>query len=109
MKLRHAAARALVGCWYLMVPTVCPPNNPVPCVSDPGAPLSEWGIGGYFDSAAARGDELNTLKRQAQEHFEPGSPQAVFVDKYQCISEDDPRWARGSRDPCAAHIPSDRR
>jgi hypothetical protein len=86
MKPRHAAVLALVG-WYLLMPTVCSPNSP-PCVFGRSAPLHKWTRGGYFDSAAACGDRLNTLKRQARQ-FEPRAKSKVY--KYQCVSEDDPR------------------
>jgi hypothetical protein len=40
MKLRHAAALALVG-WYLMVPPASP-NYPESMTIDTAAPLSQW-------------------------------------------------------------------
>jgi hypothetical protein len=61
MKLRHAAALALVG-WYLMIPPALPNGQP-----NLGAPLSQWGQGGDFDTAAAchkaYGDRLALAKK----------------------------------------------
>ena len=89
MKVRHAAALALVG-WFLMVPPqVCPKNvfNQVPCGRDLNAPLNKWLSRGYFDSADDCDDRLRTMKSP----FPPGAPS--IVDEYQCVYEGDPRLA----------------
>jgi len=90
MKLRHAAALALVG-WYLMMPpSVCPsdPRSMRPCFLDPSLPLNQWNRDGYFDSADACDDRLNIIKRQ----LAPDVPSVV--DEYQCVYEGDPRLAK---------------
>jgi hypothetical protein len=89
MKLRHAAAIALVG-WYLMIPPQICPNSPysqVPCYRDPSVSLNKWTRADYFDSVDACDDRLHTLKNP----FPPGSPSQI--DEYQCVYEGDPRLA----------------
>ncbi|MFZ0887809.1 MAG: hypothetical protein WA005_05095 [Candidatus Binataceae bacterium] len=56
MKLRHAAALALVG-WYLMVPPGEKSGLP------PDAPLSQWRHIASFDSAGQCEHSLNELRR----------------------------------------------
>lgn len=110
MKIRHAAALALVG-WYLMTPPVTDNNGHYMIAEN--APLSDWKNIGGFDSA----DEcteykfwLNSgLKKRYGEDFgtrlarllrskgtyEIASDAATLVA--QCIASDDPRLKESSK------------
>lgn len=88
MKLRHAAAFALMG-WFLMVPPCgqCPKGDSrvimgdtCPC-PDPSAPLNKWLKDGSFNSRDACEE-----RRKAQT--------TRSADDYQCVYEDDPRLAK---------------
>jgi hypothetical protein len=88
VKLRHAAALALVG-WYLMVPPQKPDGH-----LDASAPLSKWKIGAAFDNGDAQKCnemiavmEAHGLKLGVRREIEEGSTA-------QCVSSDDPRLAR---------------
>jgi hypothetical protein len=90
MKLRHAAALALLG-WYLMVPI--PGNDPIP---DPASSFSKWVNIHSFDSAKQCEDgRLNIIRVGAG-----GGPQLMGYPEQevkkvlllsQCIASDDPR------------------
>ena len=90
MKLRHAAALALVG-WYLMMPPVYLPEWWV----DPDAPLPQWTIEASFDTP--RDCELR--RRVRKEHSAAlwdYNPRKLMVLRVQdllqlCIATDDPR------------------
>ena len=84
MKIRHAAALALVG-WYLMV---TPPISITTMQADTQAVLSEWSISRSFDSADAC--------EKAKSDFQKTSPKlvnnGVGISRFaSCISTDDPR------------------
>jgi hypothetical protein len=87
MKLRHAAALALVG-WYLMIPSSTLP---------PGVaykePLRKWQIVRGFDTANDCDDFLSTFfessqQKQALNILEPAYRDYMFAE---CIATDDPR------------------
>ena len=90
MKLRHAAALALVG-WYLMLP---PLDHGVPIVK---APYSEWDNWQGFDTAdacqAKKSFFQNEALEPAQKIGETATQLAMdcrFFDAL-CIATDDPR------------------
>jgi hypothetical protein len=108
--LCHAAALALVG-WYLMVPPrVCPPGvgpqNPFdsrPCGRDPNAPLNNWVVSDYFDSADDCDDRLKAIKRSFAPDVSrlaapgvalPSMPSSIIDEEYQCVYDGDPRLAK---------------
>jgi hypothetical protein len=84
MKLRHAAALALVG-WYLMVP---------PLASSQGlavnlhAPLWKWISIGNYDSADACSKQLEFERELAQN---PDYKIAAIFANGQYVTSDDPR------------------
>ena len=87
MKLRHAAALALIG-WYLMAPPIYTPAYTVDL-----APISAWDIIGSFNTASDCTDILTKLKKQR-----PGNPHSKKqkalrrrTDNSRCIATDDPR------------------
>jgi hypothetical protein len=84
MKLRHAAALALVG-WYLMVP----PST------DERAPLFQWEVVASYDSASACREALHKSKDPAQVESDYPSLARLFAAQgflaAQCIATDDPR------------------
>ena len=90
MKLRHAAALALVG-WYLMAPSLGRDGMPLT-----GSPLGDWSIVESFDTAESCKQSL--AKTGAQFNFPKGpfnmkdlpEGQRMFFFA-QCISTDDPR------------------
>ncbi len=106
MKLRHAAALALVG-WYLMMP----PLKGKSVVAD--APLSAWKIVDRFDTAADCENSSSSLLKQAKKtasqeerDFKANSDRSnsqnletiqqlyflqVVVPLQECIATDDPR------------------
>jgi hypothetical protein len=105
MKLRHAAALALIG-WYLMMPPLDDVHNPVS-----GAPLSTWVQGRSFDSSddckmtlsALRQRVANLTPEQQRQLEQEGTaeyghgPHGTFaqfrarVELEQCIAADDAR------------------
>jgi hypothetical protein len=93
MKLRHAAAFALVG-WYLMVPPSIPGAKHAPYVNDQ-APLSMWSIFKSYDSARAC-EHWRSEIRLGQ--LEQGVPEDSLphdaITKSNCISSNDPRLAK---------------
>jgi len=114
MKLRHAAALALVG-WYLMVPPVSAPSGTEGARLMTEAPVSRWYNHGSFDSAkqceeAQRSLAVGILKDITDFTKHEGCPDdrplgkcagtgpmfetygAVYAA--QCIATDDPRLAK---------------
>ena len=92
MKLRHAAALALVG-WYLMMPPARPQTR-VPVDLD--APLSKWTVDSSYDTAAECRREIEFAKqtdaRLAGDAPNEGLRLAIAgLVHGQCISTDDPR------------------
>ena len=91
MKVRHAAALALVG-WYLMIPPMYK-NNDEP---DTSAPLSEWDQWRAFDSADLCEQARDFKAKQMEKKFKV-DPKAqarwmkIFGLDSRCISTDDPR------------------
>jgi hypothetical protein len=104
MKLRHAAALALLG-WYLMMPPVTNDNHP-----DPAAALSTWQNVAAYDSALdcqrALGDMKDALGREeTKQEYREGlegvrrssrvplsySDFMQRAENSQCVSADDPR------------------
>jgi hypothetical protein len=101
MKLRHAAALALVG-WYLMVPPGTSKDAPdQPLTFDGSAPLSKWKIVGSYDSASGCDDGKkevpNDLLQAADRESDEGKKKeflqwmASLMEAQKCISTDDPR------------------
>ena len=90
MKLRHAAALALMG-WYLMFPPPGPRSPDGTTSLDYNAPISEWSSFGVFDTA----DECRAeMKRQNEQKLNPADRGRYEVPHSQCIATDDPRLAR---------------
>ncbi|HEY6418785.1 MAG TPA: hypothetical protein VIX59_07275 [Candidatus Binataceae bacterium] len=106
MKLRHAAAFALVG-WYLMLP---PAAKWMAQLLETGKPLSEWDAQESFDTAqeckAAQRKIENFLESElSKQHEEAESDQSYLDDPIvqslfgvqarirtsRCIASDDPR------------------
>jgi len=104
MKLRHAAALALVG-WYLLIAPTTAQNQ-----ADLQAPLSKWLNAGSFDSASgceairrritkdlwSEKDRLEWQFRQRDirhsgHHPVSYSEYAKRLQGAQCVSTDDPR------------------
>jgi hypothetical protein len=86
MRLRHAAALALVS-WYLMTP---PAGEPPTYTPDGKAPLSEWSIIGSYSSAKECGDDhQHKVNRRYTDRA-----MATMVLFAECISTDDPRLAK---------------
>lgn len=88
MKLRHAAALALVG-WYLMVPPlIANPNPTTGGQLEVSAPLSKWEIVRSFDTAA----ECNEARqRTAASGVGNAEAQRLWQKYATCIASDDPR------------------
>ena len=88
MKLRHAAALALVG-WYLMTPPFV--NNR----ADLNTPLSRWTILGSFDSAEKCEEDRRPLQGAGSAWHEPDPNHAAkALTAILCVSSDDPRLKR---------------
>jgi hypothetical protein len=87
MKLRHAAALALIG-WYLMIP---PRSESGPNAFDDRAPLSRWFIFNSHD-AAHECEGAKFLNREG--HKQPNDPMHHAFEQAQCIASDDPRLAK---------------
>jgi hypothetical protein len=89
VKLRHAAALALVG-WYLMA---APPmlNKGGSSGPDLGAPLSKWTIEESFDTAK----ECEAADEKLKTRFLDARPQTLagieWAQGISCIATDDPR------------------
>jgi hypothetical protein len=95
MKLRHAAALALMG-WYLIDPPfVRLPNGQYDAKTD--APLSEWLHVASFDEAslceAARAFRVNAGKEDATKDSQSNDEKVMAaIGPYcECVSTDDPR------------------
>jgi len=102
MKVRHAAALALVG-WYLMVPPlrvkgpVSDPNTPVE--ADIAAPLSQWTKLGTLFATLKECREYPSHFRKLMHEANGDTEQEKQADemaeywfgKSQCIAADDPR------------------
>jgi hypothetical protein len=93
MKLRHAAALALVG-WYLLVPPWVAPNQ-----FDATAPLAQWPQVKSFDSAAA----CEQHRLGAFRHFSANKEKldeaaaeynARLYRAALCVETDDPRLGK---------------
>jgi hypothetical protein len=92
MKLRHAAALALVG-WYLMVP---PPKVAGRLLVDLDAPLSKWTVYNPYETAAecAQGhvDFGKKIKENlTKEPTQDNKMQYQQIISAQCIASNDPR------------------
>jgi hypothetical protein len=81
MKLRHAAALALVG-WYLMVP----PSQRGGVSLD--APLRSWRSFGNYDTARDCEDDHLELAEKSKQATPSGH---LIVELAQCIASDDLR------------------
>jgi len=90
MKVRHAAALALVG-WYLMLPPMAGNHT------DLSAPLSSWRIAGSYDAAIECRKVLEDSIRDAfkalkDPHLLPFTREASLqVLDAACVATDDPR------------------
>jgi hypothetical protein len=103
MKLRHAAALALVG-WYLMIP---PRVSDWPVlVFDTNAPLSKWQQGGSFDTAKECNEDKKrsaglalqlTDKLSGEDKHKAMLSVMAMLSGPQCIASDDPRLKEKSR------------
>jgi hypothetical protein len=84
MKLRHAAALALVG-WYLLVPSH----------GQLQAPLSQWEVVTTFDSRSLcmslRTPDIQTWLIVKGVLNPTAAQLKKYVDSSRCVSEDDPR------------------
>ena len=94
MKLRHAAALALVG-WYLMMPPI--KGLPDCARIDSNAPLLRWEHIASFDNAQACQEQLRYDVGHATKVLYPPDCNAVHVSAMQaygetCIASDDPRF-----------------
>jgi hypothetical protein len=93
MKLRHAAALALVG-WYLIVP-----RYDLDGLVLDHAPLSTWKIYNQYDSSAQCEEIRQQIWRAAQDAIDEhekradteGLSQATVALSARCIAADDPR------------------
>jgi hypothetical protein len=85
MSLRHAAALALVG-WYLMVPPLNSPSDPIAHV-----PLSKWTVQERFDSKLdcqlGHFRTIDTAQKQNANDY----PFLLTIAEAECIEGDDPR------------------
>ena len=81
MKLRHAAALALVG-WYLMVPPTHRVNGQT--IFEDSAPLTSWRQVYAYETAKQCQDEIDHLQTLPPEA-------AVHGDHAQCVASDDSR------------------
>jgi hypothetical protein len=83
MKLRHAAALALVG-WYLLVPPQTRTWWIGPERYDDATPLSRWTIERSFDQAEACEAARSATQEQAGDA-------AIRMRHAACVASDDPR------------------
>lgn len=96
MNLRHAAALALAG-WYFMIPKMVPdPKGGAP-YADTAAPISRWSIEQSFHTASeceAERDgfasKWSTIASQAKNTRDSGKALVWQVSSV-CIATDDPR------------------
>jgi hypothetical protein len=92
MKLRHAAALALVG-WYLITPPIGEDKtgNAIPGTMNTTAPLSVWlAMNTVFDSLA----ECKKAQRDLAD-FQKDDPVRHDADIHGlCVKTDDPRLAK---------------
>jgi hypothetical protein len=97
MKLRHAAALALVG-WYLMMPPVVPdPKHPGNFAAIKGTPLSYWEKIGSFDTAKDCEDARQKNVDAAMVPLPTTRASKEWwakVDLSDCFASDDPRLAK---------------
>jgi hypothetical protein len=106
MKIRHAAALALVG-WYLMTPPACKLFDCNKRFVNSRATIRRWEIGGTFGSSAdceiareklrqkARHDEEVELEAAAREDANPDDQAVAAFEAARlgkCVSKDDPRF-----------------
>jgi hypothetical protein len=98
MKLRHAAALALMG-WLLMVPPVVPPTREV----NKSAPLKEWTVIFEFPNNEGCDSARYKLRKQTlagQAAQAKGKTPTIDPDAFcalcsaQCVASDDPRLKR---------------
>jgi hypothetical protein len=87
MKLRHAAALALVG-WYLIGPPLKAAVKP-PMV-DWNARVSTWLPMEFFDTSADCQKEIEAVKPRAEERARQTHSE-LPRDPFLCLGEDDPR------------------
>ena len=95
MKLRHAAALALVG-WYLMVPPIVDGRAVI------DAPVSKWIVNTPFDSARECDKAQAILVVKAKGDLEKrlwDDAVAVTFTQAQCIATDDPRLKPNQIEP----------
>lgn len=93
MKLRHAAALALVG-WYLMVPPhrICVDCRDYFQPDSPNASLDKWEIVHHFDTLTECKKDLLWYQKTASRGTVVKRPRVPYVATYgQCIASDDPR------------------
>ena len=101
MKLRYAAALALVG-WYFMLPPlqfVGPGNDPYSlAIVDDAAPLSRWLPMMTFktlqecDSFSTRlARNMRKSVKTEQDKKDVETLIGIWLGKYQCVGSDDPR------------------
>ena len=109
MKLRHAAALALVG-WYLLIPPVFSPmGRHHRSFNDLSAPVNKWDVWAKFDSRAACEKEKAHLRSEAprrlqfaREHpdQDPNGNLVAVSQAWQladCVASDDPRLKEPSK------------
>jgi hypothetical protein len=106
MKLRHAAALALVG-WYLMLPPEQYSKEHDRMFPDEDAPISQWEIIGSFDTAAqcktASEQAFSQAGERAREEKRKNPRSKISEEEYDrfyfsdggnCIATDDPRLVK---------------
>jgi len=87
MKVRHAAALALVG-WYLMVPRIASDKSRVLYEE----PIRDWTVVRSFDSAVACETERTDFKSKTANSKDDLTKSAGLA--IQCVATDDPRLAK---------------
>jgi len=102
MKLRHAAALALVGWCLILPPIVYPPQSNGPTHVEQNAPLSQWRVWRRFDSQKDCEEALQLGFKKPAELRATRPPPAVgtgvwtgYADAQaeaaRCVKDDDPR------------------
>ena len=94
MRIRHAAAFALMG-WYLILPPVLYPSRQV----NPDAPITKWNHYQVFETAKECEDANMSLRKKAEalSRDEKLNPKSVVETAAaqgslgRCIASDDPR------------------